>query len=194
MTHYIGFSSDISTRVIAESQLRDSEVRFRTLCRDAPMGIFLTDVGGSCHYINDIGARICGQSPEAIYGDGWVRTVHPDDRRRMVETWKQAIGKQEQIEIETRFRHPDGKITWAQVRANPHLNDQGQPIGYVGSIVDVTDRKQTHEALEQSEQRYRTLVENVPEAIMVVDKETGHFVEWNDATLRLFRNRRQNDC
>ncbi len=188
VTHFAGFSKDISARVAAESQLRDSEVRFRTLCRDAPLGIFLTDVDGRCNYVNEIGARICGQSRQAIYGDGWVRTLHPDDRSRIVKAWKAAVRKQQKFELEARFCHADGSITWGHVWANPHLSDQGEAIGYVGSIVDVTERKQALRELEESERRYRTLVEDAPEAIMVVDMDDGRFVDWNDATLKLFRS------
>ncbi len=187
LTHFVGFWNDISERVAGESRLRDSEHRFRTLCRDAPMGILLTDVDGDCHYINDIGAQIVGQSREEIYGDGWTRSLHPDDRQRVLATWKRAVSNQDAVEFESRFCHADGSIAWVNLRANARLSDQGELIGYVGSFIDITDRKKTLKALEQSERRYRTLIEDAPEAIMVADIEDARFVDWNEATLRLLR-------
>lgn len=187
LTHYVGFWNDISERIIGESRLRDSEHRFRTLCRDAPMGIFLTGIDGTCNYINAMGSHIVGKMRKEIYEDLWIDAIHPDDRERTLQLWKSVIANRGVYENETRFLHDDGTVCWVQVRANARLSDQGELLGYVGSMVDITDRKTALAALEQSEQRYRTLVEDAPEAIMVADAETCRIIDWNEATLRLFK-------
>ena len=188
ITHLVGCWNDISERVAIESKLRDSEHRFRTLCKNAPMGVFLTDVEGDCIYVNQKCAQIAGLPPDQCMGWGWTKNLHPDDKPRVMKTWADAQSSSDgNFDVEARFVHADSNTIWVHVRGNPRIGDDGKLVGYVGSVMDITERKLTHGALEQSERRYRSLVEQAPEAIMVVDFATGQFVDWNEATLKLFQ-------
>ena len=68
----------------------------------------------------------------------------------------------------------------------PRFTPEGVFEGYIGSVIDITDRRRTEEALEESEARYRTQVENAPEAIVVFDVDAGRFVEANDNAAQLW--------
>lgn len=178
---------DVTDRKVVEMALRDSEHRFRTLCQHSAMGIFLADTDGQCTYFNESGCNIIGLTKEAAIGDGWAGAIHPDDRDEILRQWQQALQTDGFFDVECRFRHADGQDVWARVRSVVRQNDQGDPVGYVGSFVDVTTRKTAQRRLEQSEQRFRNLVENAPEAIVLLDPESGKFVDYNQNALQLFR-------
>ena len=184
--HIAGTVLDVTDRKLAEMALLESERRFRTLCQHSATGIFLADVDGRCTYVNESGCAIAGQTPQQSLGDGWTGALHPDDRKRMMDQWQQFIGSGGTLDTECRFAHQDGTIVWSRVRSSEHRNDEGELVGYVGSLVDITSQKLVQERLQQSEHRYRALVEHAPEAIVVLDPQTGQFVDFNQNALTLF--------
>ncbi|NEQ27637.1 MAG: PAS domain-containing protein, partial [Microcoleus sp. SIO2G3] len=107
-----GVALDISDRKLTEAALRDSEYRYYTLAKMSPVGIFRCDSQGQCIYVNDRWCELVGMSWEESFGEGWVKALHPDDRKRVFREWNRMINENRPYKVECRFQHPDGAITW----------------------------------------------------------------------------------
>lgn len=184
--HIAGTVLDVTDRKLAEMALRESEHRFRTLCQHSAMGIFLADVRGRCTYVNESGCAMVGQTPVECSGDGWANALHPDDKTRVAEQWRQTVQLGGTLDLECRFIHSSGNVVWSRIRSSVHRNDNHELVGHIGSCVDITSQKVAQEKLQQSERRYRALVEHAPDAIVVLDPQTRRFVDFNNNALHLF--------
>ena len=138
---------DVSEQQRAESALRASEQRFHILAQVSPVGIFRTDAVGSCVYVNERWCEMAGLAPEDAAGEGWARALHPEDRTRVFQEWQRAALSRRPFRTECRFQRPDGTITWLLAQAAAEHDAQGEVIGYVGTITDITERKRSEEAI-----------------------------------------------
>ncbi|MGH7197215.1 MAG: PAS domain S-box protein, partial [Candidatus Omnitrophota bacterium] len=141
---------DLTERKRAENALRESEERFRTLTLLAPVGIFLTDAQGDCLFVNQRWCDITGLTIEKAKGEGWAAVLHPEDHERVHREWS-TVSKREKFASEYRFRRPDGKVTWVSDNVVPLLDEKGKKIGYLGTVADVTERRQMEDQLRQSQ-------------------------------------------
>ncbi len=159
---WTGFLQDISEKKRSERRLRESEERYEQLARIMPVGIFHTDAAGSTTYVNPAWCRIAGLEAGQAMGLGWLRAVHPDDRQRLIAGWKLASGRQQASSDDYRFQRPDGSVAWVMGRATPESDAEGRIVGYVGTVTDITERKQAEQRLHESEERLRLLSDNLP--------------------------------
>ena len=178
-TIYQKLQDELAIRQRIEATLKESEERYAALAAAAPVGIFSTDTQGQCIYINDRYSQITGLTPELARSQGWEQGLHPDDRDWVLAKWEKFVKNQAPFEIEYRFQNPDGKVTWVYGQSVPERDGFGQLIGYVGTITDISDRKYTESALQQSEERYATLVEAAPVGIFRTDA-LGNCIYVND--------------
>jgi hypothetical protein len=128
------------------AELRESEERFRSLSACSPVGIFLTDVAGRYTYTNPRCQSICGFTFEESLGEGWLQFVHPDDREQVLADWAAWTLAKGEYSSEFRFQTPEGIVHQVHVRASAMLSAQGELLGYVGTVEDITDRKLAEEA------------------------------------------------
>ncbi|MEG4284118.1 response regulator [Microcoleus sp. A006_D1] len=126
------------------SELSKSEERFRTLCACSPLGIYLADVEGRCTYINPRCQAICGLTLEESLAEVWQREVHPEDRDRLVADLLVWIKEGQEYSSEFRLASNE-TVRWIHVQSSPMFSDFGKLIGHVGTVRDVTDRKQAEE-------------------------------------------------
>lgn len=140
-------ANDITDRKQAEEALRESERRYHNLARVSPVGIFRTDVTGSCLYVNERWCQMSGLTLEESLGEGWVKAIHPEDRERVFLLWYQATKDYWPFQSEYRLLRADGKITWVFGQATPEIGSEGEVVGYVGTFTDISKRKQTEELL-----------------------------------------------
>jgi PAS domain S-box-containing protein len=162
---------DITDRKHAEAALRASEHRFRILATHAPVGIFQTNREGECLFVNEAWCQMTGLRPDEAWGRGWVRGLHPEDLERVMTEWYESARDNSTFSSEYRFRTPQGKVTWVQGRAISLFDDEGGITGYLGTVVDVTERLLSAERLRDSEERFRQLAENINEVFWVSDLE-----------------------
>jgi PAS domain S-box-containing protein len=155
----VGSLKDISDRKASETDLRESERRYSSLAAAAPVGIFRTDPQGNCLYVNQRWCQIAGLSVDRAMGTGWVWGLHSEDRDRVVQDWYDAVENNVMFRSEYRFKHPDGTVTWVFGQAVAQRSLSGKIIGYIGTITDISDRKQAEAELQalnaQLEQRIR---------------------------------------
>ncbi|MBX7221081.1 MAG: response regulator [Blastocatellia bacterium] len=127
-----------------QTELQDRELKFRTLSMLAPVGIFQTDQEGNCLFVNEAWQSLTSLTQEEALGKGWARALHPEDRERIISQWEEVNATSRVFSSEYRFLKNDGQVVWVSGRAEPMLNQQGQPIGYLGTVTDVS----THKAYE----------------------------------------------
>jgi len=139
------------------SLLRESEGRYQTLARISPVGIFRTQANGITTYVNPKWCEISGVSSEDALGDGWLNAVHPDDRERVTKGWGEAIQLNKESSTDYRFVRPDGTIAWVIGQAVPEMNAGNEIVGYVGTITDITERKQAEKQVQRQLQRLEAL-------------------------------------
>src|SRR5688572_10637968 len=91
---------------------RESEQRFRTLARLAPVGIFETDADGNCVFVNERWCELAGLTPDEARGKGWARALHAEDRERVFAEWYAATGAGHEFFSEYRFGTHGGRVSW----------------------------------------------------------------------------------
>ena len=171
---YATVSRDISDRLRAEADVRESEGRFRTMADSAPALVWLGGPDGSRTYFNRTWLEFTGRTPEQEAGDGWVENVHPEDRDSYLAGYRTAVARRVPFEIEYRLRRRDGEYRWVLARGVPRVATDGGYAGLVGLCLDVTDRRRADEAVRESEERFRTLAAAVPQIVWVTRPDGYH--------------------
>jgi two-component system sensor kinase FixL len=140
--------------------LRESERRFREMADSSPVMIWMTDPEKLCTYCNRGWLEFTGRLLEQELGTGWAEGIHPDDFSHTLDIYVSSFEKRIPFEMEYRLRRHDGVYRWVMDRGGPRHGPNGQFLGYIGSVIDITERKQTQEALQTSEELYREVVES----------------------------------
>ena len=138
----IGVNINITERKQVEESLRESEARFRNMADNAPVMVWMTEADGACAYLSKSWYEFTGQTPETGLGFGWVSALHPDDRELSEKTFLAANEKREAFRLEYRLWRNDGEYRWVIDAARPRFGSQGEFLGYIGSVVDITETKQ----------------------------------------------------
>lgn len=147
LTGVRGLTLDITGRRQAEDDLRESEHRFRSIADTAPVMICVLDPDNLCTYVNLRWLEFTGRSIEMELGTGWTGSIHPDDIERFLETHTKARNDGRSFTIEFRVRRFDGKFRWIYESGTPWHSPAGKFLGYIGSRIDITERKTVEEAL-----------------------------------------------
>lgn len=156
---------------------------FEVFASQAPIGIFASDAQGRCIYVN---ARCCamfGATPADLLDDGYIRTLHPEDRDRVLAGWREALAAGRTCESESRRVRPDGSAFWALCHAAP-VAGAGE-IAYLGTVVDITERKNAEFALRASRNTAQAVLDASPLAIVSLDA-AGGVQAWSRGAERLF--------
>jgi len=143
----LGIYLDISKRLEAERAIRESEEWFRTLSLAAPIGILRADREGRCVYLNQRMCEITGLGPETALGLGWLASIHPADRNQAKRLWGAGVKMEMELDDETRVQLPDGNINWIHWQSRPLHGSDGQLMGFVGVIEDITKRRAAEQRL-----------------------------------------------
>jgi PAS domain S-box-containing protein len=151
---------DITERKRSEEALKESQQLFQTLSQVSPVGIFRTRPDGFTTYVNPEWLLLSGLQEEEALGFGWLKAVHPIDRNQLEEGWQKAVHLEKYSVAEYRFLRPDGRIVWVMGNAVLEMKDN-IVAGYIGTITDITERKNAEIALKESENKYRMIFENV---------------------------------
>ena len=136
-----------------ERSLRESEERFRLVADTAPALIWMSGSDKKCTFFNEGWLNFTGRSIDLELGDGWAEGVHAEDLQRCLDTYTQAFDRREEFRMEYRLRRHDGEYRWILDIGVPRLNDEGSFVGYIGSCVDLTERKLAETALASVSRR-----------------------------------------
>ncbi|MBD2113545.1 MULTISPECIES: PAS domain S-box protein [Cyanophyceae] len=166
-----GAAIDITDRKRTEANLRESEKRFRSMADNAPVMVWVTDSTGYCTYLSQSWYDFTGQTEATGLGSGWLDAVHPDDQETCSQIFLAANERQEAFRFEYRLLSKDGFYHWAIDAASPWFGADGEFKGYIGSVLDISDRKRIEESLRQRETELRLVTNSVPALIAFVDAD-----------------------
>lgn len=141
-----GFNNLLNTLTQRQQALVESEGRFRALADNAAALVWMADADAHCIYFNKLWFDFTGRSLAqeiSDNGDGWLQGVHPDDLKRRQAVVAEAFAARQPFDIDYRLRRFDGVYCWLTDHGVPRYDDQKTFLGYIGTCIDITDRKQS---------------------------------------------------
>lgn len=139
---------DVTDKLLAQTALQASQRQFETLAQNAPVGIFRTDPRGAVLFVNTRWCDFAGITAQAALGEGWLASVHPEDRVRLGAERARARHEGQAPALEYRLVDArSGRITWVRGQAFAERDAAGQITGYVGTVTDITERRMAEEQL-----------------------------------------------
>jgi PAS domain S-box-containing protein len=127
----------------SQSALRESEVRFRNVADTAPVLIWMSGPDKEGIFFNKGWLEFTGRREDQEMGEGWLKGVHPEDLPHCLDICGTAFGKQDPFTVEYRLLSKDGEYRWMLDTGTPRFEADGTFLGYIGSCIDIGERKQT---------------------------------------------------
>ncbi|MGD1702344.1 PAS domain-containing protein [Dapis sp. BLCC M229] len=145
----------------AELALRESEQRFRMMADSAPVLIWMSGNDSLFSYLNQTWLNFTGRSLQQEIGNGWQQGIHPEDVEHYLETYQANFHTHQPFTIEYRLRRADGKYSWVFDTGVPRFNLNNSFTGYIGSCIDISDRKQAEAQIQNSLQEKDVLLKEI---------------------------------
>jgi PAS domain S-box-containing protein len=159
--HHLAMIEDIATRKQAEEEMRESEQRFHTMADTAPVLIWMSGLDKLCTYFNQRWLDYTGRTLEQERGNGWADGVHPEDFDRCLSMYIEAFDRRESFEMEYRLRKADGQYGWLLDHGVPRFFPNGEFAGYIGSCIELTERKDLEDRLRKAVKEKESLLREV---------------------------------
>jgi two-component system, cell cycle sensor histidine kinase and response regulator CckA len=180
----LGMIEDITERKRAEAELRESEERFRNMANAAPVMIWVSGPDKICTFVNEPWLDFTGRSLEQELGVGWSEDVHLEDRDRCLATYNSSCDARHPFEMEYRLRRADAEYRWVLDNGTP-LYRGGEFVGFIGSCIDITERKLIEERLRANEARLKDA-----QRLAKVGSWERHLeadrIQWSEEMIRIF--------
>lgn len=171
LQQFIAAQLNITQRKQAENHLRESEALFRSLADNVPVLIWMSDAQMYAFYFSKPWLAFTGKSQTDQVGLRWISGVHPDEREFVLERYRRCNMGQCAFETDFRFRRSDGVYRWMQARAVPRFSTEGVFEGFVGTCVDIDDRKQAADAFREANEQAQMVSRAKSEFLAVVSHE-----------------------
>jgi PAS domain S-box-containing protein len=178
--------NDLKVRKLAEDVLRESEYFFKESQRAAFIGSYKFNILSDLWTASEVLEQIFGIDKDFSHDlQGWLEIVHPDDRKMIMQYFnEEVLAKRKPFNKEYRIiRKSDGETRWVLGLGKLNFDNEDRIIEMLGTIQDITERKQVDETLRESEEKYRRMVDLLPDAIIIHSE--GKIVFANKATQKL---------
>ncbi|MDD1748846.1 MAG: PAS domain S-box protein, partial [Methanothrix sp.] len=177
---------DITGRKKAEEALRESKESLNVIFETSLAGIFLVNADGIITFANQHMADLFVCSIEDLFSTAYVDLLHPDIRAVGLANMKSLMaGEIDNVSVERRYLRRNGQVFWGHLSGRRHLNADGKFQGLVGIITDITERKQSEEALRESEARFKSIYRSTPIGIEIYGPD-GRLIHVNKACMDIF--------
>ncbi|BAU66545.1 PAS/PAC Sensor Hybrid Histidine Kinase [Stanieria sp. NIES-3757] len=160
---------ELYQRQQAQVALEESETRFRLMVNSFPMLVWVSGSDGHSTFFNQAWLQFTGRTMAEELAHGWSKGVHPDDRQLYLNTYQTAFNHRQPFQLEYRLKRADDEYRWMLDYGAPRFRPDGSFAGFIGSCLDISDRKQIEATLRESEKRWRTLLENVRLLVIGID-------------------------
>ena len=164
---------------------REDAVPFKLFADSAPVPIWLSGPDKDCIYCNRRWLEFTGRSLQQALGDGWLDSVHAEDRQRCLDTYNRAFDRREAFNMEYRLCRHDGEYRWLLNVGVPLLMDEQHFTGYFSSCVDITEHKQRNEIANREQAFLRQAIDVTPNLIFAKDRR-GRFTLVNQAVADIY--------
>ncbi|MFW5759000.1 MAG: PAS domain S-box protein [Bacteroidota bacterium] len=152
-------SRDISTLIKSEIKLKKSLEYYLTVFDHFPSLIWRSNTQKKLDYFNKTWIQFTGKSLESQMGEGWKNGIHPDDREKILADFSKKLATQKSFTLQYRLLHKSGHYRWVKNFCEPLLDLKGRFTGYIGSCFDIDDILHTQKLLQQSQSRYKTILD-----------------------------------
>lgn len=152
---------DITDSKAMERVLRESKERWRTLANSLPQLVWTCNASGKCDFLNQRWVEYTGIDEASQLGLGWLDQVHADDRDPLMSAWTAAVESGTLFNVEFRIRRHDGVYRHFDTRGVPIKDEHGKVVRWFGTNTDVSERREAEAKLRESEQRFRTMADNI---------------------------------
>ncbi len=181
-----GIVRDVTRRKKMEDTIRQSEERYRTILDEIQEGYFENDLEGNLTFFNESFCRLFGYPKEKLIGMNYKQYTEKESIEKVYRIYVQSYRTGEPIRnLEQKFIKQDGSVATAEVSASQIKDSQGNTIGFRGICRDITKRKRLEESLQVSEEKYRTIFEEIQEGYFENDLD-GNLIFLNESFCKLF--------
>lgn len=170
-------------RHLAVQALKRSESRFLDFADAAPAMLWVTEPDGNCSFLSRGWHEFTGQGKDEGHGFGWTAAIHPDDRQAATDAFLVANAQKTEFSLEHRILHVDGSYRWVIDTGRPRFSASGDFLGFVGSVLDINDRKEAEKALHATQGMLSAVFEALPVGVAVVNQD-GQLVLSNQEMLQ----------
>jgi len=172
-------------RASPTSALRESDVLFRLMADHAPVLIWMSGTDKLCTWVNQPWLAFTGRTMEQELENGWSDGVHPDDRVRCLDTYATAFDARQPFTMDYRHRRHDGQWRWVLDHGVPLYGPGDEFTGYIGSCIDISDRRTSEQSLQESQDRLNAILNTAADAIITINQQG--IIEWfNPAAEKMF--------
>ena len=178
-------TEDITKRKQAETEIQESEAKFRLMAESTPVLIAVGDEAGNATYFNKAWIAQTGRPMQDLLKMGWGDLVHPDDKDRHVDTYLDAFTVKEPFTGEFRVLNPKGEYCWLLVHGVPRYTTDGSFVGYISACTDVTRQKESQQELQTALEQVRLSKEAAELGTFDMDLEKGT-MDWDNRCRTLF--------
>ncbi len=152
---------DVTRRKRIEAALRESEARFHMMADTAPVMVWMAGPDMKCTFVNKRWLEFTGRTLEQELGDAWVSGVHPHDLQRCLETSAASFKTEQPFTMEYRLRRTDGEYRWVLDTGVPLFDHARRFTGYIGTCIDLTERKDMEDQLRKTLKEKESLLREV---------------------------------
>ena len=163
----VSFSGTVRDITVFENQklaLAEADIKFRNVTNSSPTGLWLSDTEGRITYINKTLIEWSGISHDGYTDGEWINYIFEDDRELCAELFQIAIADHSHYEVIFRLNKANGKTSWCRAAGDPYYNNDGSFAGYAGYCMDINEIIEGRKALMESEERFRSMIEEAPVA------------------------------
>ncbi len=183
---------DITEEKKGQQAIIESEARFRLMAENAPVMIWIHDSEGQCIYVNRQWTEFTGLPLQNSLGKGWRVALHPEEVEQHRALYNIKSSKRENFRFEYRLRNQSGAYHWVVTSGTPRFDTNGKFLGYIGSVIDISERIEAERKLKHNIQLLEMIFMEAPAMVALINPKDKTYISTNPSFRKLYGNRNLN--